>query len=321
MNISDLYLLILYIKYLVGKYYTEIPKWGTKGFKNITPSKLAMTIARFCYRFDVDVSELFYFNFGETNDGRLVIIDASRHNLVYNRRFASIVKIANLENLHNKLTPLIGRRAQSMEGSKEMLEAVEKHMENEPFRIGKGAEGVAIQISPDKVLKVSINDTVGYFATQLAKSNVAGKEFNVLLHELGRLGKYYHWWILERVEEIDSDDLNFCLMDIRRLLDDFDDERKDLILEFRGETHDKGLNIYRPPSWPPEVKAFVNKIAKSVFTRIKKDWDIKGNLNKDWLQNLIKQSSIIYILRGGQFDLRAPNVGLREDGNFVIFDH
>ena len=235
------------------------------------------------------------------------------------RASLKIFKKANMEELHNKLTPLIGRRAQSMEGSKEMLESVEKHMENEPFRIGKGAEGVAIQISPDKVLKVSINDTVGYFATQLAKSDMENKEFNVLLHEFGRLGRYYNWWILEKVEEIRSDDLNFCLMDIRRLLDDFDDERRDLIRKL--EERFISFNIYRPPTWPIEMKKFVNTVAESVFTRIRKDWDIKSDLNKDWLQNLIKQSAIIYILRGGHFDLRVSNVGLRKDGNFVIFDH
>lgn len=229
-----------------------------------------------------------------------------------------ILKTANLKELYYKFLPLLGNKAQSLEDSKEMLEAVEKYLEGDLIYLGSGSEGIAIQISPDKVLKVSLNSTVGYFASQLAKSDIEGKEFNVLIIKSGNLGRRYHWWILEKVEQLNSDDLNFCLIDIKRLLCDFDEERIDLIEKFKDI---ENFNLYRPNTWPVELKLFVKKITKSVFTRIRKNWDIKTNLNKDWLQNLIKTSSILFVLRGRSFDLRADNVGLGKDRNFVVFDH
>jgi hypothetical protein len=243
----------------------------------------------------------------------------------YDKEVVNKKSYAGYEFLYNALVKLIGpdkefeaRFLQLLKRNKSKLDRITSSISiNPPKLLGSGADGVAFQVSEDKILKIFTSDYAYKKALETFQGlhiNRDDAKYNPMIYDIGKLGKMYgieiYFYLMEKLEvNLSADDKD----NVR----EFAKSVEKLLFEYRKTNDIKNIDDDQ-----------VNEAYKYIYNNFYGDKIVKLNqtiknlkLDNKTLETFTKD--IIFKILAGKRDLHGGNVGVRNiEGKrqLVFFD-
>lgn len=192
-----------------------------------------------------------------------------------------------------------------------------------PKYLGAGDDGVAFDISPALVLKISFDQFAFSKAKEsfdrLHKNPELGKN-EAMIYDLGVLGKFgsneIYYIILEKMTTLNNT-MREYLLPIIGMIGQYVKQHKDQLDILRKEVNNPERHI--------DIKTALETAANSLGEFIKNSYsnqieniESAEDLNPEWVKSLCEEIIFKYIT--GRGDLHLGNIGLTNYGKFVYFD-
>lgn len=213
--------------------------------------------------------------------------------------------------------------------NKYKIDKLRKHFANSnPQILGQGADGVALGISPNLVLKLFKTENAYLHAMRamdrLHKNPDLAKT-EAMIYDAGLLGEFDNrrvfYYIIERMTPLDRMDY-----DVSSVIGD-------LIYFIADRYYDNENHWHRlrplidDPARHAELKSEIKKGAQQIAERCRRDFgpritkleeNLKGKLKSNWLETLSEE--IIFKRMTHRTDLHTGNIGFTGFGDFRYFD-